>query len=149
MTGQLGRIAIRAVGTGRYGQGILQLYSEGGGTKSNTIQIGAIQQGVPYLISLRVTRVNESDIYSVLGLAVGAEQLSVLQKDASKLQYTANVSFPRPAAFSNPDSMESRNLVIGNGDIDLTWVHLYDYYLDTPGVAREVNNDWKYVRKYE
>ena len=44
-----------------------------------------------------------------------------------------------PRAFSNPDSMESRNMIIGNGDIDISWVRLYDYYLSSDGIKREIN----------
>jgi len=143
MNGQAGRIAIRAIGNGTYGSGVLQLQCDG--KKDQTI--GTIQQGVPYLISMRVLRARESDIYSVNGLSVGAEQLSILQDDPSRLQYTANMPFATPAQ-SNPNSMESRNLVIGNGNIEVSWVHLYDYYLDTSGLTREVKNNWKYLTTY-
>ena len=142
MPGQLGKIAIRVVGNGTYGQGTLQLYTEGGGDTPKTTNVQTVRQGVPYLISLRVTRMNESDIYSVIGLTIGAQELSTVQANPSSLTYNAEVRFSNPRAFSNPDIMESRTMIIGNGDIDVTWVRLYDYFLDSTAIKREANNSW-------
>lgn len=143
MKGALGRIAIRVVGTGTYGQGILQLYCDGGGNAARTLFVKRVRQGVPYLVVLRINRDSDSDIYSVNGVSMDAEELSILQEGSVELEYDAIAIVENPIAFSNPSSMESRNLVIGNGKFDLLWLRLYDYYLNSVGISREVNNSWK------
>ena len=134
MPGTLGKIAIRCIGNGTYGQGVLQLYYEG---ENRTTTVKTIRKGLPYLIVLRVNRTSESDIYSVNGLSIGVQELNLLQENPS-IEYTQMI-VSDPRAFSNPDSMESRNMIIGNGDIDISWVRLYDYYLSSDGIKREIN----------
>jgi len=143
MNGQLGKVAFRVIGNGSYGQGVLQVYCDG----FSPVAIGTVKQGVPYLIVLRVNREIESDIYTVNNLSAGAQELTVLQADPTSLQYTAQIPFATPSK-SNPNSNESRNLVMGNSAIDVFWIHMYDYYLDTLGIGREARNDWKYLKKY-
>ena len=141
MPGNLGKIAIRVVGNGTYGQGTLQLYTEGGGDAPRTTTVRTVRQGYMYLLVLRVNRTNESDIYSVNGVSLGAEELNILQ-GSSSFEYSAQVTFSNPRAFSNPDTMESRTMIIGNGYITIVRVRLYDYFLDSTGIKREANNTW-------
>lgn len=138
MAGALGRIAIRVIGTGKYGQGVLQLYCEGGEDAPRTIGVKTVRQGVPYLLVLHVLRENEMDIYSVNGLSVAIEELGILQDSHGELDYSARVIVSNPIAFSNPDTMESRSMVIGNGKFDVVWLRLYDYYLSRNGIMKEI-----------
>ena len=134
MPGTLGKIAIRVIGNGTYGQGVLQLYYEG---ENRTTTVKTIRKGLPYLIVLRVNRTSETDIYSVNGLSIGVQELSILQENPS-IEYTQMI-VSNPIAFSNPESNESRSMIIGNGNIDISWVRLYDYYLSRDGIKREIN----------
>jgi hypothetical protein len=143
--GDLGRISIRVKGAaGNSGQ--LQLYAEGGGSVPKTLTVPlSIKTGVPYLLVLRSIRDTENDIYSVSGISLDAEAVSVLKKDPSKLQTTGKMSFANPKLLSNPDTMESRSMVVGAADMDLTWIRLFDYDIDDDGIAREMQNDWQHV----
>jgi len=141
MPGELGEISFQVRGNGTYGQGTIELNTKSGSSRPSAV-LGTIKQGVPYLLCMRVNRSNESDIYSVRGLSAGIQELSVLEADPTKLKYTAVVRFPNSRQFSNPDTMESRSMIIGNGDIDIAWVRLYDYYLNSDGIRREVKNNW-------
>jgi hypothetical protein len=132
-------ILFRLLGTGAYGQGKIQLVSNGIAS-SNT---ETIHQGVPYLLVFTVNRGNLTDIYSVNGISVGLEKLSVLQKTPS-ISYTS-LQFQNSKTYSNPDTQESRSMVVGNSDINVSWIRLYDYYLDPNALSREVNNTWQYL----
>jgi len=143
--GDLGRISIRMKGSGS-NSGQLMLYAEGGGGQPQTLGIPlAIKAGVPYLLVLRSIRDTENDIYSVSGISLDAQEVSVLKKTPSNLQTTGKMSFSNPKLFSNPDSMESRSIVVGAADIDLTWIRLFDYDIDDDGIAREMKNNWQHI----
>ena len=132
-------ITIRLSGNGTYGQGRAQLLSNGEGSSYTQV----IQQGVPYLLVFRVNRATLTDIYSVNGVSLGLEKLSVLQKTPS-ISYTS-LQFQNSRTYSNPDTQESRSMVVGNSDINVSWIRLYDYYLDSNAIGREVNNTWQYL----
>lgn len=146
MTGALGRIGIRVTGTGTYGEATLQLYAEGGGNQPQTVNVSTVTQGTAYLLVLNVLRNNISDIYSVNGLSLGAQKLSVLQNDTGSMITSPSISFSNPSAFSSPDTMESRVMGIGGGDIDISWIRMYDYNLDTISIGREILNNWQYLQ---
>ena len=143
--GDLGRIGIRMKGIGN-NQGQLHLYVEGGGDAPKTVPINLqIKTDTAYLLVLRSIRSNDSDIYSVNGISLDVQEFDVLKKDPSALVSTGKITFSNPRAFSNPDTNESRSLAIGGAAMDLTFVRLYDYDLDSDGIAREVKNDWQYL----
>jgi len=143
--GELGRISIRVRGgTGNSGQ--LMLYAEGGGGQPQTLTVPlSIKAGVPYLLVLRSLRDTENDIYSVSGISLDAQEMSVLQKTPGSLQTTGKMSFSNPKLFSNPDSMESRSMIVGAADMDLSWIRLFDYDIDEDGIAREMKNNWQHI----
>ena len=136
LPGDLGKIAIRCIGNGTHGQGVLQLYCESETPRTTTV--GIVRQSVPYLIVIRIHRTNEYDIYSVNGISVGVQELAVLQENPSTIEYTP-LLFSDPSSFSNPDTRESRTMIIGNGDIDIMWVRMYDYFLNSKGIEGEVS----------
>jgi len=146
MTGASGRIGIRVTGTGTFGQATLQLYAEGGGNQPQTVNVTTVTQGTAYLLVLNVLRDNISNIYSVNGLSLAAQKLSVLQNNTGSMITSPSISFSNPSAFSNPDTMESRVMGIGGGDIDVSWIRMYDYNLDGTSIAREVKNNWQYLQ---
>ena len=137
MPGQLGKIALRVIGNGISGQGVLQLYCESETPRTTTV--ATVRQGIPYLIVLRIHRTNEYDIYSVNGISVGAQEFAVLQENPSTIEYSP-LLFSDPSAFSNPNTRESRSMVIGNGDIDIMWIRMYDYLLNGKGIEREIKH---------
>lgn len=137
LPGQLGKIALRVIGNGTSGQGVLQLYCESETPRTTTV--ATVRQGVPYLIVLRIHRTNEYDIYSVNGISVGAQELAVLQENPSTIEY-APLLFSDPSTFSNPNTRESRSMVIGNGDIDIMWVRMYDYLLNSKGIDDDMKH---------
>jgi len=143
--GNLGRISIRVKGMpGNSGQ--LILYAEGGGDQPKSMPVPlTIKAGVPYLLVLRSLRDSENDIYSVSGISLDAQEISVLKKDPTKLQTTGKMSFSNIKLFSNPDTMESRSIVVGGADMDLTWIRLFDYDIDDDGIAREMKNNWQHI----
>jgi hypothetical protein len=143
--GELGRISIRVRGgTGNSGQ--LMLYAEGGGGQPQTLTVPlSIKAGVPYLLVLRSLRDTENDIYSVSGISLDAQEMSVLQKTPGSLQTTGKMSFSNPKLFSNPDSMESRSMIVGAADMDLSWIRFFDYDIDEDGIAREMKNNWQHI----
>ena len=132
-------ITIRLSGNGTYGQGRVKLLSNGAASSYTQV----IKQGVPYLLVFTVNRATLTDIYSVNGISLGLETLSVLQKTPS-ISYTS-LNFQNPRTYSNPDTQESRSMVVGNSDINVSWIRLYDYYLDSNTIGREVNNSWRYL----
>jgi hypothetical protein len=143
--GDLGRIGIRMKGVGN-NQGQLHLYVEGGGDAPKTVPINLqIKTDTAYLLVLRSIRSNDSDIYSVNGISLDVQEFDVLKTDPTRLASTGKITFSNPRAFSNPDTNESRSLAIGGAAMDLTFVRLYDYDLDSDGIAREVKNDWQYL----
>lgn len=146
MTGALGRIGIRVIGTGTFGEATIQLYAEGGGNQPQTVNVTTVTQGTAYLLVLNVLRNNISNIYSVNGLSLGVQKLSVLQNGAGSMITSPSISFSNPTAFSSPDTMESRVMGIGGGDMDVSWIRMYDYNLDTRSIAREVKNNWQYLQ---
>ena len=119
----IGSLSIRCIGNGTYGQGVLQVYN------GELRTVGIVKKGIPYLIILRIHRADESNMYSVNGLSIGIQELIVLQGDPT-LDYI-NIPF---SSDSQP-----RNMIVGNGDIDIAWIRLYDYYLNQDGIKREVN----------
>ena len=133
MNGVLGRIAIRVIGTGTYGQGVIQLHCD-----NRSIYVKTIRQDVQYLVVLRVNRSSETDIYSLYGLSMDIEEISILQENPAAMQYSAKIVYSSPTMLSNPDTMESRNIVIGNARFQLAWLRLYDYYLDSVGITKEL-----------
>jgi hypothetical protein len=146
MTGALGRIGIRVTGTGTYGEADLHLSAEGAQPPSTSMI--KVTQGVPYLLVLNVIRTNIADIYSVSGLKLLAQKLSVLQNDPNSMVTSPQLSFSNPSTFSNPDTMESRVIGVGNGDIDISWIRIYDYNLDSTSIARELKDDWQHLLNY-
>jgi len=136
MPGQLGKIALQVTGTGTFGKGTLNLYTATGGLNAASVTVSSLTQDVYYLLVLRVNRTDQSDIYSVNGLSLAAGNLYNLMSNPS-LNYTT-VTFPNKSAFSNPDSLESRKMIVGNGDIDIRSIKLYDYYLADADISREI-----------
>ena len=123
------KFAIQVIGNGMYGQGVLQLYNE----YDNTIvPVATVKQGVPYLLVLRVNRRNTSDMYSVYGISVGIQELAVLHENPVSYSHSK---------CSPTDAMETRGMIVGNGDIDVGWVRLFDYSIDSR-MKREAMNDW-------
>lgn len=133
-------IVLELSGTGTYGQGRLRIISNGVASSYTA----PIVQDTPYLLSFTVNRGDQTDIYSVNSVSLGIESMNVLQNNPV-INYNTNLSFSDPSAYSNPDSGESRTMIVGNSDINVTWIRLYDYYLDTTAITREVRNDWKYL----
>ena len=135
-------ISLRMSGTGTYGKANLQVFLDNGYISSPTPV--AIQQGVPYLVVFRVDRTTITDVTSVTGVSLGIEKLSVLQGGNRSISYTT-LRFQNPLQYSNPNGSESRSMVVGNADINVTWIRLYDYYLDSNAIGREINNSWQYL----
>ena len=146
MSGSLGRIGIRVTGTGTYGQADLHLSAEGAQPPSTSMI--KVTQGVAYLLVLNVTRTKMDDIYSVSGLTLSAQKLSILQNDPKSMVTSPQMIFPNPSAFSNPDTMESRVMGVGNGNIDVSWIRMYDYNVDSTSIARDVKDDWQRLFTY-
>lgn len=145
--GELGRIGIRVQGgyqsTTGVNQGLLKLYAEGGDTAS--VEGPRVEQGTPYLLILRVIRSDETDIYTAYGLTISAQKVDTLINNPSSMIEYGKLTFSNPSRLSNPDTTESRTMSIGNGAIDVAWIRMYDYYLDTAHLAREIEDDWQYL----
>ena len=105
----------------------------------------SIVPGKSYLIVVRILRANESDIYSVNGISLEAQEIRALRSDPTTLRGTGAINFQNPRAFSNPDGQEAFKLTAGHSDFDLSFVRLYDYNLDATGIKRETKNDWQYL----
>ena len=141
--GDLGRISIKMKGIGG-NQGQLYLYAEGGGGQPQSRPVPlAIKTNTAYLLILHSIRDKETDIYSVSGISLDAQELNVLKKNTSNIPSSNKMSFPNPALFSNPDTTESRSIAVGGADMDLSFIRFYDYDLDEDGIAREAKNDWQ------
>jgi hypothetical protein len=143
--GDLGRISIKMKGIGG-NQGQLHLYAEGGGSAPQTRPVPLnIKANTAYLLILRSIRDKEDDIYSVSGISLDVQELSVLKKNTSNIPSSNKMTFPNRALFSNPDTTESRSIAVGAADMDLTFIRFYDYDLAEDGLAREAKNDWQYL----
>ena len=143
MPGTLGKVAIQVVGNGTYGQGKLQLYANTGGKGVTTVSAGTVKQGVPYLLAFTVNRTDPTQVSSVNGVSLGIQELSILQGNPTRMAYPASIRFPNPKLFSDPNSKEARTMIVGNGDINVTWVRLYDYILNSTQIAKEVSDSWQ------
>jgi hypothetical protein len=105
----------------------------------------SIAAGKSYLVVVRILRSNESDIYTVNGISLEAQELRTLRNDPSSLKGTGPINFQNPRAFSNPDTQQAFRLMVGYSNIDVSFIRLYDYNLDAAGIKRETKNDWQYL----
>jgi hypothetical protein len=105
----------------------------------------SIAAGKSYLVVVRILRSNESDIYTVNGISLEAQEIRTLRNDPSTLKSTGAINFQNPRAFSNPDTQQAFRLMVGYSNIDVSFIRLYDYNLDAAGIKRETKNDWQYL----
>jgi len=145
--GALGNISINVQGNGTAGQATLKLYAETGGPGQAPVTVTStiVESGIAYLLVLRAKRTNEADMYSLNALSLGAQAVDRLVEDPTSLVESAPITFSNRLNLSNPDSAESRTIVVGNAPIDVAFIRMYDYDLNATGVSREVNDNWQYL----
>ena len=133
----------------------LLLTGKGGGTASlnvmprsdgaGTTDGPTVKEGVTYFITLRMLRSNDSDIYSLNGLQVGAAPLLELQDSVQSFMESSPLMFSDPRQLENPDAGYVTNFFIPPSTIcefDLFALQLYDYKLAGSNLKRAANNDW-------
>jgi hypothetical protein len=104
-----------------------------------------IKPNITYFITIRMNRSNDSDIYSLNSIQIGAAPLVELQDSAQSFMESTAWVYPNPKDLENPDSPDScKFLITGNLAcvFDLFTVQLYDYRLEGANLVRAANNDW-------
>jgi hypothetical protein len=104
-----------------------------------------ITTGKTYMITMTANRTNQSDIYSLNSLTVGAALLTDLQNDPSLLRQTSARVWPNPKSLDNPDSGASDFFLItgdANCQFDLFSLQMYDYVLSGENIGHAANGDW-------
>lgn len=142
-------ILLELVGTGDYKTAKLRLHYTSR-TRGFTKKVDGptLTTGVKYLITLRMLRDDDSDIFSLTGMQVGAAALSELQQDGSKLQESPVLKMQWPSGvidktlIEDPNDRGSSRQLIGYGGMRVYWTHFFDYKLDAAAIKREAKQDW-------
>jgi hypothetical protein len=142
-------VLLELMGTGDYNTAKMRLNFQSRTRGFSKIVEGpTLTAGVKYLITLRMLRGNDTDIFSLNGMQIGAAPLSDLQKDGSKLQESAILAPTWPSGvfdktvFDDPNDGGSYAQHIGYAGMRVYWTHFFDYNMDAAAIKREANQDW-------
>jgi hypothetical protein len=142
-------ILLELVGTGDYKTAKLRLdYLSKTRGFSAKVDGPTLTTGVKYLITLRMLRDDDSDIFSLTGMQVGAAALSDLQEDGGKLEESPVMKMQWPSGvvdktlIEDPNDSGSSRQLIGYGGMRVYWTHYFDYKLDAAAIKREAKQDW-------
>ena len=127
------------------GKGTASLNVKGGDNRPGSTDGPTIKEGITYFITIRMLRSNDSDIYSLNGLQIGAAPLVELQDSVQSFQESSPAIYSDPRQLENPDAGYISNFFFPPStvcDYDLFALQLYDYKLSGSNLKRAANNDW-------
>jgi len=107
----------------------------------------SIEQGVPYLLVLRMLRRIDADPSSLYGIQIGAGKLWDLQENHTMLKESKPIIYINPIQLDDPASTTSKSSFYINSKnitFDLYWMHLFDYKLEDKYITQEASGNWKY-----
>jgi len=129
-------------GTGVFNKAKLGVWHQRGGRNDKSVGLD-VEVGVTYLITLRMLRATESDIFSLNSIQLGVAPLSELQKDGKALKELSPIVFSDPKWLENPHDGFNADIVFGPYfPYKVYWLHFFDYKMDAASIKREANQDW-------
>ena len=98
-----------------------------------------------YLITMRMNRTNDTDIYSLNSIQIGAGVLTDLQESVQEFNECSPIVYPNPRQLENPDIGYITNFLFKSDascNFDVFSIQMYDYKLNQNNLKRAANNDW-------